>query len=513
MRKIFDRIYGFIIRVSAFVRKEIVEVLRQPRLVLTLILGPFLILFLFGLGFRNEPAALRTMFVVKEGSGLAEQVQEYASSLGNQLIFAGVTQDQAEALEKLRYGQVDVVAVVPDDAYETIRNSEQAVITLYHYEIDPFQIDYVTVFGRVYVDEINRRLLQTLTQQGQTEASQIQDDLEIARTSAVAMRQALEQQDAVQARWHQGRLARHVDLASLAVGASLGLLSTTQDMLSPEQSNEAKAILDTFSSVRDNTETLNSNPDDPTNYDEDIQKLESIEQDVTLLEDRLKEFRSIQPYVVVSPFRSEVQTIAAVQSKVSDYFAPAVIVLLLQHLSLTFGALSIVREYQLGAAELFYVAPLSSFETLLGKYLSYLIFGVALTVILSLILIYVLQVPMLGNWYHYSLVMFALIFASIGIGFTLSVLSQTDSQAVQYSMIVLLTSVFFSGFFLSIESLWEPVRAVSWMLPATYAIILLQNIMLRGYLSSVFLLAVLFAMGVFFFFLSLLLMNLKMARR
>jgi ABC-2 type transport system permease protein len=188
-------------------------------------------------------------------------------------------------------------------------------------------------------------------------------------------------------------------------------------------------------------------------------------------------------------------------------------VLLLQHLSLTFGALSIVREYQLGAAELFYVAPLSSLETLLGKYLSYLIFGVALTVILSLILIYVLQVPMLGSWYHYSLVMAALIFASIGIGFTLSVLSQTDSQAVQYSMIVLLTSVFFSGFFLSIESLWEPVRAVSWMLPATYAIILLQNIMLRGYLSSVFLLAVLLAIGVFFFFLSLLLMNLKMARR
>ncbi|MCB0197250.1 MAG: hypothetical protein KDJ65_35210, partial [Anaerolineae bacterium] len=52
--------------------------------------------------------------------------------------------------------------------------------------------------------------------------------------------------------------------------------------------------------------------------------------------------------------------------------------------------------------------------------------------------------------------------------------------AVQYSMIVLLTSVFFSGFLLGLNTLWEPVRVISWSLPATYGILLLRDIMLRG---------------------------------
>ena len=79
-------------RTSAFLGKEIFEILRQPRLVLTLVFGPFLILLLFGIGFRNEPRALRTMFVVDEGSEMAQRIQEYATSLGPQLIFIGHNQ-------------------------------------------------------------------------------------------------------------------------------------------------------------------------------------------------------------------------------------------------------------------------------------------------------------------------------------------------------------------------------------------------------------------------------------
>jgi ABC-2 type transport system permease protein len=60
------------------------------------------------------------------------------------------------------------------------------------------------------------------------------------------------------------------------------------------------------------------------------------------------------------------------------------------------------------------------------------------------------------------------------------VLSKTDSQAVQLSMLVLLLSIFFSGFFLSLDNFWEPVRAVGYSLPMTHAIIGLQSLMLRG---------------------------------
>jgi ABC-2 type transport system permease protein len=87
---------------------------------------------------------------------------------------------------------------------------------------------------------------------------------------------------------------------------------------------------------------------------------------------------------------------------------------------------------------------------------------------------------MRGSWTEYAAVILVLIFTSLGMGFLISLVSQTDTQAVQYSMFLLLGSVFFSGFFLDLRYLWEPVRIVSWALPATYGIRLLQDIMLRG---------------------------------
>ena len=51
------------------------------------------------------------------------------------------------------------------------------------------------------------------------------------------------------------------------------------------------------------------------------------------------------------------------------------------------------------------------------------------------------------------------IFASLGLGFAISGLAKTDSQAVQYSMVVLLLSIFFTGFVL-LDKLTVPVRCV-----------------------------------------------------
>jgi ABC-2 type transport system permease protein len=60
------------------------------------------------------------------------------------------------------------------------------------------------------------------------------------------------------------------------------------------------------------------------------------------------------------------------------------------------------------------------------------------------------------------------------------VLSDSERQAVQLSLLVLLASVFFSGFVLSIEEFTEPVRAIAYLLPVTHGIRLLQDLLLRG---------------------------------
>src|SRR6185436_16890695 len=141
------------------------------------------------------------------------------------------------------------------------------------------------------------------------------------------------------------------------------------------------------------------------------------------LDATLTEFRQIQPAVIVSPFKSEAKSVAGLALSVTSFFAPAVLALLLQHVAITFGALSIVGERQTGTVELFRVSPISPAEVLVGKYTSYMIFGGILATVLTLLVQYALGVPMLGNWLYYVLAVALVLFASLGIGFVISMLS------------------------------------------------------------------------------------------
>ena len=70
--------------------------------------------------------------------------------------------------------------------------------------------------------------------------------------------------------------------------------------------------------------------------------------------------------------------------------------------------------------------------------------------------------------------------SSLALGMVFAILSKTESQAVQYAMLALLAGLFFSGFILPIDGLSYPIKAISWLLPVTYGIAGLQDIMLRG---------------------------------
>ncbi len=62
--------WAHVVQAMAFVRKELVEILRQPRLLVLLVVGPFVVLFLFGAGYRETDLDLRTQFVGPAGLDL-----------------------------------------------------------------------------------------------------------------------------------------------------------------------------------------------------------------------------------------------------------------------------------------------------------------------------------------------------------------------------------------------------------------------------------------------------------
>jgi ABC-2 type transport system permease protein len=205
-----------------------------------------------------------------------------------------------------------------------------------------------------------------------------------------------------------------------------------------------------------------------------------------------------------------------VQVSFTSFYSPGVIILLLQHIGITLAALSMVRERLLGTLELFRVSPVSPGEIMAGKYISFTLFlGVVAAVLLLLTSNEItvggvrlsLGVPILGDWALLVLTLAFVIFASIGLGFFIAAISKSESQAVQIAMLVLLASVFFSGFFLRTEVFWQPVRALAYALPVTYGIQASQVVMLRGGTPGPILLIALLLLGTFFCLLSFILFN------
>jgi len=119
-------------------------------------------------------------------------------------------------------------------------------------------------------------------------------------------------------------------------------------------------------------------------------------------------------------------------------------------------------------------------------------------------------VPMLGSALAVAVVIALLVFASLGLGLIISVVSDSERQAVQLALLLLLASVFFSGFVLPVDQFREGVQFFAFLLPVTHGIRLLQDIMLRGDTTAYWQLAALAFLGVIFFGLTVILLRRQM---
>ena len=189
---------------------------------------------------------------------------------------------------------------------------------------------------------------------------------------------------------------------------------------------------------------------------------------------------TVDPAVLVRPFAVDTSSVIDADIDPTDYFTPAALALLLQHLALTFAALSLVRDRSTGLFELLRIGPLTSTQILLGKCAAYLLVGSVVAAALTASAVFFLGVPFSGEIAWFAAMVVGVLLASLSLGMVLSSISQTESQAVQFAMLTLLAALFFSGFVLGLDSLTYPVKLISWTLPVTYGIRSFQTVMLLG---------------------------------
>ena len=357
-----------VVRILALVGKEIVEVLRRPGAVLSLILGPFIILAAFGFGYQGIRRDLQAIVVVDASSDLPVEVETYRELGVRGVSVVDVVDDRAAAEARLRAGEVDIVIVPPVDPMASLEAGVQAEVTVLTDLTDPVESNYAGFLAETMSAAINREIYRIGAEEGQAYA--------------------------------------------IRIGG--------------------------------------------------------------------RDLTDVPPEVIASPTKAVVQNLAAVPPSIVGFYGPAALALVLQHMAVTLIALSIVRERASGALDRFRSSPMRATEVVAGKVLAFGLLGSFIAAISTWLLVSVLGVPMLGTAAAVALVIGMLLLASLGLGLLISVVSDSERQAVQLSLLTLLASMFFSGFVLRISEFQPAIQVAAYALPVTHGIALLQELMLTG---------------------------------
>lgn len=471
-----------LIRLLAFFSKEINEVRRQPRLVLSLLLGPFLVLLLFGIGYQSDRPRLRTALIVPAERSDDPRLKQLEEQVRLNFELVRVDSDEPRAMEDLRAGRVDVVELLPPDLEQRLLSGQQSPVMFRYNEINPLNEQWVQYLAYAQVNELNRAVLRSTTAQLQAQAGETNREIAEARTQLDALERNLSGVDRAETRRSLGQLR---DAAAL-----LAINPLLASQIRAENGDPARAQAQ-LAQLRQDLDTLDQALADGT-VDQRQAEIRRARERLAVLEDATARVSRIPADVIVSPLQQQYENIRGKPYSFMVYYAPSVLALILQHIAVTLGALSLVREKLLGATEFYGVAPVSMVQVLLGKYLAYTLFiGMMAALLLGLMvlpplplpgvgLVTLLAIPFLGSPLVFVGVLVLFTLASLGLGFLISAVSSSDSQAVQLSMLVLLLSMFFSGFFLPLENFAPVVRPVGYVLPLTHGIASFQALMLRG---------------------------------
>ena len=158
---------------------------------------------------------------------------------------------------------------------------------------------------------------------------------------------------------------------------------------------------------------------------------------------------------------------------------PGLMGVILMMTMMLFTAVAIVRERERGNLELLINTPLSSAELMIGKVTPYVAIGlVQLAIILGFGQL-LFDVPIRGSVVDLYIAGSAFIAANLALGLLISTATQTQFQAMQMTVFILMPSILLSGFMFPFDGMPIVAQYIGEVLPTTHFIRLTRGIMLR----------------------------------
>jgi ABC-2 type transport system permease protein len=159
---------------------------------------------------------------------------------------------------------------------------------------------------------------------------------------------------------------------------------------------------------------------------------------------------------------------------------PPLIGLTLAFIGTIVTSLGLVRERTAGTLEQLAVMPFRPADVIIGKIAPYFLVAAIDMVLVTILGAVLFGVPFNGSPFLFALGAALFLFVVLGLGVLISTISQTEGQAIQTAIFVLLPQFLLSGMIFPLSSMPVAIRWVGYLLPLTWFINIAQGVLLRG---------------------------------
>ncbi len=166
----------------------------------------------------------------------------------------------------------------------------------------------------------------------------------------------------------------------------------------------------------------------------------------------------------------------------SQYFMiPGVLALLLMIVTTVLGAVSIVREKELGTLEQLNVTPLRRWELMVGKLLPFGVVGVIDVFLVVGLAVFWFEIPLRGSFLLLLGLSLIYLLCTLSLGMLVSTLSSNQQQAMMTAaFFFMMPMLYLSGFIFPIENMPAAIQPITYLIPLRYYLVIVRGIFLKG---------------------------------
>lgn len=199
---------------------------------------------------------------------------------------------------------------------------------------------------------------------------------------------------------------------------------------------------------------------------------------------------------IVGGFGAELKSSAAAQSgggggtAVINWFnpnldymwftMPSLIVTLAALSVLSVTGQSVARERELGTFDQLMVSPMRTWEILTGKIIPAVLLGAFNATVFLVLIPLAFHVPFRGSVLLFYASLFCYLFALVGVGLFISILSRTQQQAFLGMFLAVIPLILLSGFTSPVENMPSWLQLVAEVDPLKHFIIIVEGLFLKG---------------------------------